>query len=70
MPPWTAWTQLAFACRIVRPVEVDVSLPQQRMDNLDRLLEPAGAVVPGIAKRVELGPVPAGAEAEDQPARR
>ena len=58
----------AVARLVEAPVEVDRAVLQQRPDDRERLLEPVDAMVERDAERPELGLVPAGAEAEDQPA--
>ena len=66
--PWTARPQLHVTRRVVLALEVDVALAQQRTDDPERLLEPVAAVVEGHPQARELGGMPAGAEAQDQPA--
>ena len=51
-----------------RPWNVTEPSRSSRTDDLERLLEPADAVVERVAERRVLGLVPAAAEAEDQPA--
>ena len=60
--------QLGVARLVEAPVEVDRAILQQCPDDRERLLEPVDAMVERDAEGAELGLVPAGAQAEDQPA--
>ena len=61
-----ARAQFAVAGGVVRAVEVDPPVAEQAVDDGDRLLEAADAVVVGVAEGDVVGLVPAGAEAEDE----
>ena len=60
--------QLRVARGVELALEVDVPVAQQRPDDRERLLEPADAVVEGRAEGGELDRVPAGADAQHEPA--
>ena len=66
--PRAARQQLAVARLVPAAVEVDGALAQERPDDRERLLEPVDPVVEREAEGAELGLVPAGAEAEHEPA--
>ena len=66
--PRAARQELAVAGLVVRAVEVDRPVAEQRPDDRERLLEPVDPMVEREAERAELGLVPAGPEAEDEPA--
>ena len=66
--PRAARQELAIAGLVPAAVEVDGAVAQERPDDRERLLEPVDPVVVRVAVGAELGLVPAGAEAEDEPA--
>ena len=62
--------QLAVPRLVVLALEVDLPLPQQRHDDLERLLEAAHPVIEGVAEGLVLRLVPARAQAQHRRARR
>src|SRR5947209_3844347 len=59
-----ARNQLAVARGVVLAGEIDLAVAEQRTDDLQRLFESTYAVVEGKAEGIELGLMPAGAEAQ------
>ena len=66
--PRSAWQQLAVARGVEPSLEINGAVTQQAADDRERLLEAVDPVVVRVAERPELGLVPAGPEAEHQPA--
>ena len=59
-----ARAQLALACRVVGPGEVDLTVPEQPVDDRQRLLEPGDSVVEWITEGGVLRLMSPGAETE------
>jgi hypothetical protein len=68
--PWPVRQQLAVAGAEVGSLEVDRAVPQQAADDREGFLEAVDPVVERHAERAELGLVPAGPDAEHEPATR
>src|SRR5204862_6539215 len=65
-----SWQQLAVACLVEAPVEVDRAVPEQRPDDRERLVETGDPLLEREAEGPELDVVPARAEPEDEAATR
>src|SRR5579863_2439042 len=63
---WPALAQYAVARLVILSLEIDVSLAQERHDDLQCFLETPGQVIERIAKSLVLRLMPARAEAQDE----
>ena len=63
---WAVGRENAFGQVIVRSMEIDFPISQQRADNGERFLEPADPVIERESEWLEIGQIPAGTESEDE----
>src|SRR4051812_15202013 len=59
---------IGVVCLVILPLEIRVSVAQEWRDDVDCILEPADAMIKRQSEHIEIGLMPAGAEAEDQAA--